>query len=151
MFLQNCWWKCKKKCSTRYFFQLSIKNIAHGCFHNHATFCEWFWGENKERKQQNYQKLWHITYFNIINMSVLLTLLMSVFLRFPPLTKFKYAISCCCFFSNNCLIHGQLVMPLRYVKRPMFLSLGYSATVSFILGTTFSVTEIPPQKDSAMY
>ena len=30
----------------------------------------------------------------------------------------------------------------------MFLSLRYSTVVSFILSTTFSITEIPPQRDS---
>ena len=46
-----------------------------------------------------------------------------------------------CFVSATCekVDHMQMLM---------FLSGGYSSMVSFILSTTFSVTEIPPRRDS---
>ena len=46
-----------------------------------------------------------------------------------------------CFVSATCekVDHMQMLM---------FLSRGYSSMVSFILSTTFSVTEIPPRRDS---
>ena len=56
-----------------------------------------------------------------------------------------------------CLVHGQFAMSLRHVKRlvickclfNMYLSLWYSAMVSFIISTILSVTEIPHRRDSA--
>ena len=64
----NYTWKWKGT-SPREFFKLSKKSLPHGCFHNLATFCKWFSGKNKGKKQQNYKKLKKIWYFNVINIA----------------------------------------------------------------------------------
>ena len=68
MLFQSCRWKWKGT-STRDFFKLSKKNLPHGCFHNLATFCKWFSGKNKGKKQQHYKKFKQIWYFNVINIA----------------------------------------------------------------------------------
>ena len=80
--------------------------------------------------------------------SAVLCILLSV----PSLTKVEVSNFPLPYFPRwFLLIHGQLGMSLRRVKRLVIfkcLSLRYSTMVSFILSTTFSLTEIHPQRDS---
>ena len=104
----------------------------------------------KKGKQQHYKKLKKIRYFNIINIAggwwgSQSTTKVQVH-NFPLLHFPKWL----------CLVHAQLAIFLRCVKRLvickckcLFLSLRYSTMVSFILWTTFSLTEIHPRRDSA--
>ena len=38
------------------FFTLSKKNLPHGCFHNHATFCKWLSGKKDGTKTTTLQE-----------------------------------------------------------------------------------------------
>ena len=97
------------------------------------------------------------------DISTLLTLLsadaksavLCVLRRVPSLTKVEVRNFPLLHFPRLiCLIHGQLHVSAMcekvcHIWMPMFLSPQYSTMVSFILSNTLSVTEIPPQKDSA--
>ena len=122
-----------------YFCKVADENekklLLHGCFHNLATFQKWFPCENKGRKTttRNWSRSGILT---------LLTLLSAdakspVLLRVSSLTKVwstQFSVATICKWL--CLVHQQLAMRLWHVK-------------SFILSTSFSVTEIPPWRVSA--
>ena len=136
--------------TSRDFFKLLKKNIPHGCFQNPATFCKWFSGETKERLTATFQNLKEIRYFNIINIA-------GCWWGFQSTTKVQvHNFPLLHFPKWLCLVHAKLAISLRCVKslvickcKCLFLSLRYSTMVSFILSTTFSVTEIHPRRDSA--
>ena len=119
---------------------------------------KWFSGQNKERKTTLLRNARNTTrYLNIFNFINILTLMSTdaksaILLRVPSLTKNVEArnFPLLHFPRCFCLVNGQLATSLRRVKRlviweiPMFLSLRCSTIVSFILSTTFYITEIPP-------
>ena len=113
------------------------KLLLDGCFHNLATFQKWFSCENKGRKNNDITRNWSRS-----DILTLLTLLSAdakspVLLRVPSLTKVwsaQFPVAAICKWL--CLVHQQLAMRLWHVK-------------SFILSTSFSVTEIPPWRVSA--
>ena len=109
----------------------------------------------KGGKQQHYKKLKQIRYFNIVNIAECLCeigctsegsvinqswsthLLVDTFFQMALFVSWTtWCVSATC----------EKVGPMWMT---MFLSLWYSKMVSFILSTTFSVTEIPPRRDSA--
>ena len=119
---------------------------------------KWFSGQNKERKTTLLRNARNTTrYLNIFNFINILTLMSTdaksaILLRVLSLTKNVEArnFPLLHFPRCFCLVNGQLATSLRRVKRPviweipMFLSLRCSTIVSFILSTTFYITEIPP-------
>ena len=114
-----------------------------------------FWVKTKKGKQHCYQKRKQIRYLNSFNITNILTLLSAdeksaILLRVPSLIKVEVRNFPLLHFPRwFCLVNGQLAMSLRRVKKvnhmliPMFLSLRYPTMVSFILSTTFFITEIP--------
>ena len=82
---------------------------------------------------------------------ILLTLLSTdVLLRVPSLTKVEVRNFALPHFPKwtTCYV-SAMREKVGHIQMPMFLSLRYSTMVSFILSTTFSVTEIHPRRDSA--
>ena len=98
---------------------------------------------------------------NIFNIIDILTLLspaakLAVLLRIPLLIKVEVSnFSLLHIPKWLCLVHHrQFAISLQRVKRSVIykfpcFSVRYSTMVSFILSNTFSVTEIPPKRNSA--
>ena len=118
MFFQSCWWKWKET-STSDFFKLSKKNLPNGCFHKmflYASAANVFRVRTKGVKQQHYEKLKQIIYFNIINIDECWCKIgfasEGSFINQSWSTQFPVVI-----ISQMALLHGQLAMSLRRVKR----------------------------------
>ena len=112
----------------------------------------------KRRKQHCYKKRKQIRYLNIFNITNILTLQSAdaksaILLRVPSLTKVEVRNFPLLHFPRwFILVNGQLAMSLQLVKNSVIckfqcfclFDIRYSAMASFILSTTFSVTEIIP-------
>ena len=109
----------------------------------------------KGGKQRDYKKLQQIRYFHIFNIaecwceigctskgSVIIQSLKYPISRCYNLKTALFGSSTACYTSATCEKVGHMQMP-------MFLSLRYSIAISFILSTSFSVTEISLWRDSA--
>ena len=114
MLSQSCRWKWKGT-STRDFFNLSKKNLPHGCFHNIVTFCKSFLGKNKGKKQQHYKKVKHmLTLLTLLSVNAKSTVLLKVL----SLTKVQVHNFPLLYFPKWLyLVYRQLAMSPRHVKR----------------------------------
>ena len=88
-----------------------------------------FWVRTKEGKQQHYNKLKQIRYFNVINIDIAddaKSAVLCVLLRVRPLVKVEVRnFSLLRFPRWFCLIHDQLGMSLRRVKRLVIFKCQY--------------------------
>ena len=105
----------------------------------------------KRGKQHYYKKRKQIRYldiFNIINILILLSAdaKPAILLRVSSLTKVEVRNFPLLHFPIwFCLVNGQLAMSLRRVNQCSCLfDIQQWSVLSFILNTTFSITEIPP-------